>query len=171
MTKRNGLSPARCVNYSAAVFMAVLMLCSCSSNRGPLPQDLEEKERATIELQAVLNSVLSRKIPQIEFETDSSTLLDSSDDLLEQVAEILKQHPRLQLTVEGHTDDAGGEKENEILSLKRAEAVKQRLTEEGISPDSVKVVGLGKSRPLTNDPSERGRAQNRRMEFIINTRD
>lgn len=170
MTKRNGLSPARCVNYSAAVFMAVLTLCSCSADRGPLPLDLEEKERADAELQSVLGMAASRKIPRVEFETDSSTLLDSSDDLLDRVAAILKQHPRLQLMVEGHTDDVGSDEDNDVLSLKRAEAVKQRLTEEGVSPDSVTVVGYGKSRPLTYDTSEKGRAQNRRVEFLIRLR-
>jgi outer membrane protein OmpA-like peptidoglycan-associated protein len=48
--------------------------------------------------------------------------------------------------------------------------VKQRLTEKGIPPDSVKVFGFGKSRPLTNDTSESGRARNRRVEFMITGR-
>jgi len=72
--------------------------------------------------------------------------------------------------VEGHTDDVGGEEYNEVLSLKRAGAVKQRLAEKGVYPDSVKVFGYGKSRPLTRDTSDRGRALNRRVEFIITTR-
>ena len=167
MKKGNGTSPAGCVKYFAAGFLAVLMLCSCSSGRGPTPLDLAENESANNELISVLNPVGSVTRPGVEFETDSSTLLDSSDELLDRVAEILKRHPRVQLTVEGHTDDAGGAEDNEILSLKRAEAVKQRLTEKGIPPDSVKVFGFGKSRPLTNDTSERGRARNRRVEFII----
>ncbi len=155
--------------YAIAALMAGFTLCACSTYRDPL--DMEEKRRADLELQSVQAMVASREIPPIEFEFDSSTLLASSDDLLGRVAEILKRHPRLKLIVEGHTDDVGGEEYNEILSLKRAGAVKQRLAEKGIYPDYVKVFGFGKSRPLTDDTSERGRALNRRVEFIITIRD
>lgn len=154
---------------SIAALVSAFALCACSVHRSPL--DIEEKRRADLELQSVQDMVASREIPPIEFEFDSATLLASSDDLVGRVAEILKRHPRLKLIVEGHTDYMGGEEYNEILSLKRAGAVKQRLAEKGIYPDSVKVFGFGKSRPLTEDTSDRGRALNRRVEFIITTRD
>ena len=86
------------------------------------------------------------------------------------MAEILKRYPRLKLIVEGHTDDVGGEEYNEMLSLKRASAVKQRLAEKGIYPDSVQIFGFGKSRRITQDTSDRGRALNRRVEFRLTTR-
>jgi outer membrane protein OmpA-like peptidoglycan-associated protein len=155
--------------YSIAALIAGFTLCACSAHRSPL--DMEEMRRADLELQSIHDMVASRAIPPIEFEFNSSTLLASSDDLLVRVAEILRRHPTLKLIVEGHTDDVGGGEYNEILSLKRAGAVKQRLAEKGVYPDYVKVFGFGKSRPLTNDTSDRGRALNRRVEFIITTRD
>lgn len=157
------------MKYLVLAVMCGFTFCACSAHRDPL--DIEERRRAELELQSVQDMVASRTIPPIEFKTDSSTLLPSSDDLLGRVAEILKRHPRLKLIVEGHTDDVGGEEYNEILSLKRAGAVKQRLAEKGIYPDSVKVFGFGKSRPLTHETTDRARALNRRVEFIITTRD
>jgi outer membrane protein OmpA-like peptidoglycan-associated protein len=142
--------------------------CACSARRSSL--ELEEKRRAQLELQSVQDMVSSREIPPVEFEFDSWTLLPTSDDLLGRVAQILKRYPKLKLIVNGHTDYIGTEEYNEWLSLKRAGAVKQRLAEMGIYPDSVKVFGFGKSRPITQDTSDRGRALNRRVEFIITTR-
>jgi len=149
-------------------FMAALALGACATAGDPL--ETEEQRRADLELQSVRDMVSSRAIPPVEFRTDSAVLLPSSYDLIDRVAEILKRYPKLKLIVEGHTDDVGGEEYNEVLSLKRAGAVKQRLAEKGVYPDSVKVFGYGKSRPLTRDTSDRGRALNRRVEFIITTR-
>ena len=151
-----------------AVVAASLALCACSGSRPPL--ETEEARRAELEMQSVQDMVASRTIRPVEFETGSSTLLASSYALLDRVAEILKNHPRLKLIVEGHTDDVGGDEYNVRLSLERAGSVKQYLAAKGVWPDFIKVFGYGKKRPVTKDISERGRALNRRVEFIISTR-
>ena len=143
-------------------------LGACAAHLTPL--ELEEKRRADLELQSVQDMVNSRAIPPVEFEFDSARLLASSDELIGRVAEILKRHPKLKLIVEGHTDDVGGEAYNIRLSRERASAVKLRLDEKGIYPDFVKVYGFGKSRPVTKETSDQGRALNRRVEFKITTR-
>jgi len=150
------------------VIAAGLFLCACSAGRTPL--ESEEKRRAELEMQSIQDMVSSRSIRPVEFETGSSTLLESSYALLDRVAEILKNHPRLKLIVEGHTDDVGGDEYNLRLSLERAGSVKQYLATKGVWPDSVKVFGYGKRRPITDDTSDRGRALNRRVEFVISTR-
>lgn len=155
------------MKFSAAL-AAVFVLCACSAGRPPL--EMEERRRAALEMQSVMDMVTSRAIRPVEFETGSSTLLASSYDLLDRVAEVLKNHRRLKLIVEGHTDDVGGDEYNVRLSLERAGSVKQYLAAKGVWPDSVKVFGYGKKRPVTKDTSERGRALNRRVEFIITTR-
>lgn len=152
-----------------ALIAAVLTLCSCAARRNELL--MEEKRRADLEMQSVRDMAVSREIPPVEFETGSATLFRSSYSLLDRVAEILLRHPRLKLIVEGHTDDVGGDARNEELSLLRAGAVKQYLASKGIYPDSIKVYGYGRTRPVTKDTSEKGRALNRRVEFIITTRD
>mgnify|MGYP001566346937 CR=1 FL=1 len=153
----------------SAVLAAGVFLCACSGSRPPL--EAEEARRAELELQSIQDMVSSRTIRPVEFETGSSTLLASSYGLLDRVAEILKNRRRLKLIVEGHTDDVGGDEYNVRLSLERAGSVKQYLATKGVWPDTVKVFGYGKKRPITDDISERGRALNRRVEFIISTRD
>ena len=132
---------------------------------------MEEERRAGLEMQSVQDMVNSRTIPPVEFETGSDKLLKSSYSLLDRVAEVFLRHPKLKLIVEGHTDDVGGDARNEQLSLQRAGAVKQYLATKGIYPDSIKVYGYGHTRPITKDTSGRGRALNRRVEFIFTTRD
>ena len=132
---------------------------------------LEEERRAGLEMQSIQEMVASRAIPPVEFETGSDKLLESSYGLLDRVAEVLLRHPLLKLIVEGHTDDVGGDARNEQLSLQRAGSVKQYLAAKGIYPDSIKVYGYGHTKPVTKDISAKGRALNRRVEFIITTRD
>lgn len=157
------------IKLATAFITAVLILCACSARKGALA--LEEERRAALEMQSIRDMVASREIPPVEFELGSSTLLKSSYDLLDRVAEILLRHPKLKLIVEGHTDDLGGDAWNERLSLYRAGAVKQYLAAKGIHPDSIKVYGYSHSRRITTDTSDRGRALNRRVEFILTTRD
>ena len=149
--------------------IAVLTLCACAARKSSLA--LEEERRAGLEMQSIQDMVASRTIPPVEFETGSATLLQSSYSLLDRVAEVFLRHPRLKLIVEGHTDDVGGDARNEQLSLQRAGSVKQYLASKGIYPDSIKVYGYGPTRPVTKDTSVKGRALNRRVEFIITTRD
>jgi outer membrane protein OmpA-like peptidoglycan-associated protein len=147
---------------------AVLMLCACSVRKGELL--MEEERRAGLEMQSVQDMVTSRAIPPVEFETGSAVLLPSSFNLLDRVAEIFLRHPKLKLIVEGHTDDVGGDARNEELSLQRAGSVKLYLATKGIHPDSVRVYGYSHSRRVTTDTSPRGRALNRRVEFIFTNR-
>jgi outer membrane protein OmpA-like peptidoglycan-associated protein len=143
-------------------------LCSCSAKLSQ--EELEEKRRAELELQSVQDMVANRTIPPVEFEFDSARLLESSYEVIDRVAEILKRHPSLKLIIEGHTDFIGSDEYNVTLSLRRASSVKQRLAEQGVFPDFVKVFGYGKSRPVMNGTSDQSRALNRRVEFIITTR-
>ncbi len=151
------------------VVSVVIILCACSARKGALL--IEEERRAVLEMQSVQDMVTSRTIPPVEFETGSAVLFKSSYSLLDRVAEIFLRHPKLKLVVEGHTDDVGGDARNEQLSLQRAGSVKQYLATKGIYPDSIKVYGYSHSRRVTEDTSDRGRALNRRVEFIFTTRD
>ena len=149
---------------------AALLLCACSHARRD-PVQLEEARRAALELKSIEEMAVQGRIAPLEFESDSTTIKPSSYDLLDRIAEVLNRHPRLRLIVEGHTDDVGGDEYNKELSLDRASDVKTYLTSRGVLPESIKVYGLGKDRPVTQDKSERGRALNRRVEFTITTRD
>ncbi|MBI4677107.1 MAG: OmpA family protein [Elusimicrobia bacterium] len=156
--------------YSLGIALAAAALCACAGHRKD-PLEAEEARRARLELQSVLDMAASRKIPPVDFEFDKAALLPSSTTLLDKVAEILMRYQSLKVIVEGHTDDIGSDEYNDWLSAERGRAVKTYLTSKGVFPDYVKVIGYGKRRPITRDASDKGRALNRRVEFVITTRE
>jgi outer membrane protein OmpA-like peptidoglycan-associated protein len=106
----------------------------------------------------------------ILFETDRSTLLASSYAELEQVVQFLKDYPHSEILVRGHTDSTGVESHNVELSKARAEAVKQYLVAKDVAASRIQAEGKGSSQPLAPNATEEGRAQNRRVDFVILTR-
>lgn len=105
---------------------------------------------------------------KVYFATGKATILPVSFPLLNQVAKVLRTHPEIEaVTVEGHTDDKGSAKLNRKLSLNRAKAVKAYLEHQGIEPERLNAQGFGPDRPADTNATEEGRANNRRVEFII----
>lgn len=94
-------------------------------------------------------------------------LLPSSAVLLDELAQALRDAPRLRVAVEVHTDATGDAAANARLSQARAEAVRAALVERGIAPERVEAAGFGGSRPVASNKTARGRAQNRRTEIRI----
>ncbi|HAH32636.1 MAG TPA: hypothetical protein DCL44_10030 [Elusimicrobia bacterium] len=156
--------------YQWFYFLVVVVFgCACSGSRRS-DADREEARRAGLELQSIMDMVVSKQVPAIEFEFDSDKLLEPSFRTLDMVAEILLKHRTLKLTVTGHADDVGAEEYNKKLSLRRAVAVKSYLVLKGVYPDFIRVYGYGKSLLLVNETSDKARALNRRVEFQITTR-
>ncbi len=105
---------------------------------------------------------------KIFFATAKATILPVSFGLLNQVASVLRSHPEIAMvTVEGHTDDKGSAKLNRKLSLARAKSVKAYLEHQGIDSGRLNALGFGPDRPADDNKTEAGRANNRRVEFII----
>jgi outer membrane protein OmpA-like peptidoglycan-associated protein len=100
------------------------------------------------------------------FASGDSDLLPSARNRLSEVADALKQSGN-QLTIEGHTDALGPDLYNEELSLRRAERVRDFLISRGVSPDRVSVRGLGEYRPVASNATAEGRANNRRVEIVL----
>jgi len=157
------------IRISIPFFACILFACACSGSRRSAA-DTEEARRAGLELQTIMDMVVSKQVPAIEFESGSSRLLSSSFRTLDMVAELLLKHRNLKLSVKGHTDDVGSAEYNEKLSLNRAVAVKAYLMLKGVYPDFIRVYGYGKGRPLVDDTSDKARALNRRVEFKVTTR-
>lgn len=102
----------------------------------------------------------------INFDFNSDKLRDESKIVLEKIVAVLKDNPDWKMTIEGHTDNIGGESFNKTLSEKRAESVKNYLTTAGIDVSRLSSSGLGLSKPLAPNDTEFGRAQNRRVELV-----
>lgn len=157
-------------NSSLSFFACIMLACACSGARRSAA-DTEEARRAGLELQSIMDMTVSKQVPPVEFESGSDKLLAPSFRTLDMVAEVLLRHRTLKLSVEGHTDDVGGEVYNERLSFLRAGAVKSYLVLKGIHPDSIRIHSYGKGRPMVDETSDKARSLNRRVEFQITTRD
>lgn len=105
---------------------------------------------------------------QVLFASGKSELLPSAQAKLTEVARALsEQSPDSSIVVEGHTDSQGSETFNLDLSQKRAEAVRTYLGSHGVAPDRIRAEGLGLSRPIADNKSAEGRANNRRVEIVV----
>ena len=104
----------------------------------------------------------------IRFQTNSSELDADSIGILDQVADALRQAPNVQVAIEGHTDSTGNNDRNIVLSGERATRVQSFLIERGISGDRLSATGYGSSQPKASNDTAAGRAQNRRIEFVLN---
>lgn len=91
-----------------------------------------------------------------------------STPILEAVAKILGEHPEIEgIEVQGYTDSTGSPVRNTTLSLARATAVVQWLSDHGVAPKRLRPKGFGPDRPIGDNATEEGRRANRRVEFHI----
>jgi OmpA-OmpF porin, OOP family len=108
----------------------------------------------------------------VYFDSGKATIQRRSFKLLDQVAKLLKEHPEIEsITVEGHTDNVGKPEANLRLSQHRAEAVRDYLARKGVAPQRLEAKGYGQERPIAPNTTSKGRATNRRVEFLTTTRE
>jgi outer membrane protein OmpA-like peptidoglycan-associated protein len=102
------------------------------------------------------------------FASNESTLLPAAMIKLNEVADaLIKGNPDSNITVEGHTDSQGQRQYNMDLAKKRADAVRDQLVARGVASDRIKAVGIGPDRPVADNHTAEGRANNRRVEIIV----
>ncbi|WP_224371525.1 OmpA family protein [Hyalangium versicolor] len=103
----------------------------------------------------------------VYFDTGKATIQKRSFPLLDQVANLLKSHPEIEkLRIEGHTDNAGKPAANLTLSQRRAEAVRDYLIKKGVASQRLDAKGFGQERPIADNKTAKGRATNRRVDFV-----
>jgi OOP family OmpA-OmpF porin len=102
----------------------------------------------------------------ILFDVNKATLKPASMGVINEIAKMMRAHADLKLSVEGHTDSDGEKAFNQALSEKRAAAVKDALVEAGIAPSRLKTKGFGESKPVADNTTPEGKANNRRVEFV-----
>jgi len=101
------------------------------------------------------------------FGFDQASLTATSETTLDDLIKILNKYPDTNLEIQGHTDNKGTDEYNQGLSERRAAVVATYLKGHGIASGRVKTVGFGKHSPKYTNDTESGRAQNRRVEFLI----
>lgn len=120
-----------------------------------------------VSVKQVLQQGTPVRINNIFFDFDQYTLKPESFPELKRLADLLKSNPGTRVEIRGHTDDVGSELYNMDLSLKRAKAVVEYLVSLGCRSEDLIPKGYGKTKPLTTNQTEEGRAQNRRVEFMF----
>jgi outer membrane protein OmpA-like peptidoglycan-associated protein len=102
------------------------------------------------------------------FASDKTELLPAAQQKLTEVAKALNEgDDASQMVVEGHTDAKGSATHNQELSTQRAESVRRYLVSQGIAESRIRSMGLGFSRPVADNKSAEGRANNRRVEIVV----
>ncbi len=104
---------------------------------------------------------------QILFGFDQSELSSDAITNLGKLVTILNEYPDTNIELQGHTDSRGSEAYNQGLSERRATSVSSHLSAKGISPGRLTIRGFGETLPKYDNETDEGRAQNRRVEFLI----
>ena len=103
---------------------------------------------------------------RVWFKEGTDEFLEESAPALQVIADWLSGDAKARIEVRGYTDDLGSDRVNQILSQKRAEAVRQALLSRGVSPDRVRSRGFGKLNPIASNRTLDGRARNKRIEIF-----
>jgi outer membrane protein OmpA-like peptidoglycan-associated protein len=101
------------------------------------------------------------------FASNQSTLLPEARTRLDQVAAVLLTTRERHITIEGHTDSQGTDSHNMDLSQRRADSVRNYLVQKEYGSDLIQANGMGEGRPIADNTNAEGRANNRRVEIII----
>ncbi len=119
---------------------------------------------------AKVNSQGCWSLSNVNFDFDSAEIRAEAYPELNDIVNILRSNPNMQVTLEGHTDSVGPESYNLGLSERRAKAVMNYLVRKGTDASRLKSVGFGETRPIEDNKTESGRASNRRVDLNITSR-
>ncbi len=101
----------------------------------------------------------------VNFASAKAVLIGDSEQILDRVAASLIDHPDVRIEVAGHTDSQGSDAYNLKLSQQRADAVRSYLIEKGVAADRLVAKGYGETKPIADNGTPEGRAENRRVEL------
>ncbi len=125
----------------------------------PIPEPAQEIDPIIYDTPIVLRNIF--------FKTASAELLAESQPEIERLQTLLNENTEIKIRIVGHTDNVGNSEYNKGLSQQRADAVKNKLIELGVSHTRLSTIGMGEEQPIANNEEESGRQQNRRTEFVI----
>lgn len=131
----------------------------------PLPK-IEVPKPVTYIITEEDKKVVNDAIKNLEFDFNKATIRSTSNATLDKVASLIVSK-NLSLKLAGHTDSKGSDTYNMKLSKDRAEAVKSYLVSKGANPSRVEATGYGETQPIDTNNTEKGRQNNRRVEFTL----
>ena len=145
------------------------VLGGVAGNQAGLYMDNQEQELRNVMANSEIDSIRRSQDVLVAtfksetfFDYDSSQLLPGGYREVARIASVLNKYGQTQIDVSGHTDSIGSEKYNQELSIRRAEAVKSALIQQGVASSRIFAVGYGESHPISSSD-----AINRRVEIVI----
>ena len=127
-----------------------------------------DTDAATVSAEKISESIKKQGFAtlHIQFPTARWSLDDAANQQIAQIVALLRRDPQLRLSVEGHTDQVGQRADNQTLSEQRARAVAEAVGRAGIAAERLRTRGFGADRPVADNATADGRAQNRRVELV-----
>lgn len=138
------------------------------SGMGQFVKDVFLTEKVKVIVEAPVVTPVVEKVWVVNeayFDFDKIIIKPAGFDYLDKVVGVLKSRPDLFAKIQGHTDSIGTKAYNEVLSLRRAEAVRTYLIDKGIDENRLSCEGFGFSNPVASNKTDKGRALNRRVEI------
>lgn len=114
-----------------------------------------------------VKTLMTKAMAGVQFDNGKATLIKKSLPILDEVAKVMMANPSYNLSIDGHTDNVGDPAKNLQLSEDRAKAVKAYLMGKGVAEGRMKATGYGDTKPKASNATTKGKAANRRVEFII----
>lgn len=125
------------------------------------------KEVPNAKVERVGEGIVVEFDSNVLFGFNQSNLTSTAQNTLNDLITILTKYPDTNIEIHGHTDNIGSNEYNQQLSEKRATSVAGYLSSHGIAYTRIKTKGFGETFPKYSNDTESGRAQNRRVEFVI----
>lgn len=139
---------------------------------GYIPQTVIVDPKEAVNNVIVRNLALTSKggtivLDHLIFEQGKAVINPKSFQGLDELVAMMKDSPKIEIQLEGHTDNVGNPAANLKLSQSRVDAVKKYITSKGISKNRVKTKAFGGSQPIAKENTEEARAKNRRVEMRV----
>ena len=144
----------------------------CVAMNGNIMHELRVLDIALMKQEITANDILDALNKDgyialnILFDIGKSTIQNESLPVIDQIFELMKSNSTLKISIEGHTDNTGDAASNKKLSNDRAKAVMDAIIAKGIDKTRMAFVGWGQEKPVADNRTEEGRAQNRRVEIV-----
>lgn len=120
------------------------------------------------EVKEEVKQLFKQALTGIKFETGKDIIKAESFAILDNVVKVMKENPSYKLKIGGHTDNVGDAAKNLDLSDRRAKAVQKYLVDHGVAaPSIISAQGFGDTQPIGDNSTKEGKAQNRRVEFVV----
>jgi outer membrane protein OmpA-like peptidoglycan-associated protein len=167
-----------CVLNNLAAGPATITATAAGYEQKALQTDLESeapaqlrfelrRHREASDLESAIGQNGSAALLGVQFDTNSATLRPDSTPTLNKALAVILKRPNSHWIVAGHTDSQGSEELNQKLSEARAAAVVAWLESNGVDQGRLQARGYGAARPVADNSTEQGRAQNRRVELVL----